>query len=148
MLILDLTHILSSNTVSHGQRLVSAMSTHIHTLTTRRHDPAVTLAPFLLLRAAHGSRYSTYERWGDYLRLYGYFAEYCIFHRVFLQKRPIIFRSLLIEATPYQYLMMTYTTHLLLFTEQIHTRYYTILCTQPHLAHLLAAARIGCGGGV
>jgi len=30
------------------------------------------------------------------------FAEYSLFYRVLLQKRPIILRSLLIEATPYQ----------------------------------------------
>ena len=30
------------------------------------------------------------------------FAEYSLFHRALLQKRPIILRSLLIEATPYQ----------------------------------------------
>jgi len=29
------------------------------------------------------------------------FAEYCLFYRALLQKRPIILRSLLIEATPY-----------------------------------------------
>jgi len=29
------------------------------------------------------------------------FAEYCLFDRALLQKRPIIFRSLLIVATPY-----------------------------------------------
>jgi len=32
------------------------------------------------------------------------FAEYCLFHRALLQKRPIIWRSLLIVATPYTYM--------------------------------------------
>jgi len=34
------------------------------------------------------------------------FAEYCLFYRSFLQKRHIIWRSLLIEATPYQYIQL------------------------------------------
>jgi len=37
------------------------------------------------------------------LKLYVSFAEYCLFYRALLQKRPIILRSLLIEATPYQW---------------------------------------------
>jgi len=42
-----------------------------------------------------------------WLRLVGFlisqvsFAEYRLFYRALLQKRPIILRSLLIEATPY-----------------------------------------------
>jgi len=35
------------------------------------------------------------------LRLYVSFAEYSLFYRSLLQKRPITLRSLLIEATPY-----------------------------------------------
>jgi len=37
------------------------------------------------------------------LKLQVSFAEYRLFDRAFLQKRPIILRSLLIEATPYVY---------------------------------------------
>jgi len=35
------------------------------------------------------------------LKLQVYFAEYSLFYRALLQKRPIILRSLLIVATPY-----------------------------------------------
>jgi len=35
------------------------------------------------------------------LKLQVSFAEYCLFHRAILQKRPIILRNLLIEATSY-----------------------------------------------
>jgi len=35
------------------------------------------------------------------LKIWVSFAEYCLFYRAFLQKRPLILRSLLIEATPY-----------------------------------------------
>jgi len=35
------------------------------------------------------------------LKLQVSFAEYCLFYRALLQKRPIILRSLLIVATPY-----------------------------------------------
>ena len=38
------------------------------------------------------------------LKLYVSFAEYCLFYRSLLQKRPIILRSLLIVATPYGYM--------------------------------------------
>ena len=34
------------------------------------------------------------------LKLHVSFAEYCLFHRALLQKRPITLRSLLIVATP------------------------------------------------
>ena len=34
-------------------------------------------------------------------KLYFFFAEYHLFHRALLQKRPVILRSLLIVATPY-----------------------------------------------
>ena len=37
------------------------------------------------------------------LKSYDSFAEYCLFYRAFLQKRPTILRSLLIVATPYVY---------------------------------------------
>ena len=37
-----------------------------------------------------------------FLKLYVSFAEYSLFYRAHLQKRPIILRSLLIEATSYQ----------------------------------------------
>jgi len=36
------------------------------------------------------------------LKLYVSFAEYCLFYRALLPKRPIILRSLLIVAIPYQ----------------------------------------------
>jgi len=35
------------------------------------------------------------------IKLYVSFAEYCLFYRALLQKRPIIVRSLLIVATSY-----------------------------------------------
>ena len=37
------------------------------------------------------------------LKLHVSFAEYSLFYRALLQKRPIILRSLLLEATPYMY---------------------------------------------
>jgi len=40
------------------------------------------------------------------LKLLVSFAEYSLFYRAFLRKRPIIFRSLLIVATPYSYIVM------------------------------------------
>jgi len=43
-----------------------------------------------------------WQRWLDSLNLQTSFAEYSLFYRSLLQKRPIILRSLLIEATPYQ----------------------------------------------
>ena len=36
------------------------------------------------------------------LKWYVSFAEYRLFYRSLLQKRPVIWRSLLIEATPYE----------------------------------------------
>jgi len=39
------------------------------------------------------------------LKLQVSFAEYSLFYRALLQKRPIILRSLLIAATPYEYVM-------------------------------------------
>ena len=38
---------------------------------------------------------------GRLLKNYRFFAEYCLFYRALLQKRPIILRSLLIVATAY-----------------------------------------------
>jgi len=35
------------------------------------------------------------------LKIIGLFAEYSLFYRALLQERPMILRSLLIEATPY-----------------------------------------------
>ena len=37
------------------------------------------------------------------LKRLGLFAEYTLFYRALLQKRPIILRSLLIVATPYEH---------------------------------------------
>ena len=37
------------------------------------------------------------------LKLQVSFAEYSLFYRALLQKRPIILRSLLIKATPYTF---------------------------------------------
>jgi len=37
------------------------------------------------------------------LKLYVSFAEYHLFYRALLQKRPIILRSLLVEATPWRH---------------------------------------------
>jgi len=48
------------------------------------------------------------------LKLQVSFAEYSLFYRALLQKRPILLRSLLIVATPYQEL----TTPLLNFTKR------------------------------
>jgi len=41
-------------------------------------------------------------RWVGTLKLQVSFAEYSLLYRYLLQKRPVILRSLLIEATPYQ----------------------------------------------
>ena len=38
------------------------------------------------------------------LKIIGLFCKYCLFRRADLQKRPIISRSLLIVATPYNYI--------------------------------------------
>jgi len=35
------------------------------------------------------------------LKIYVFFAEYPLFYRALLQKRPMVLRSLLVEATPY-----------------------------------------------
>jgi len=41
-------------------------------------------------------------RWVGSLKLQVFFAEYSLFYRALLKKRPIILRSLLIVATPYE----------------------------------------------
>ena len=43
-------------------------------------------------------------------KLYVSFAEYRLFYRALLQKRSIIFRSLLIVATPYPHTIVPHTT--------------------------------------
>ena len=43
-------------------------------------------------------------RWVGSIKLQVSFAEYLLFYRALLQKRPIILRSLLIVATPYYFL--------------------------------------------
>ena len=48
-----------------------------------------------------GSTPSRWLRLVCSLKLYLSFAEYCLFYRALLQKRPTILRSLLIVATPY-----------------------------------------------
>jgi len=40
-------------------------------------------------------------RWVGSLKIWVFFAEYGLFYRALLQKRPTIWRSLLIVATPY-----------------------------------------------
>jgi len=54
------------------------------------------------------------------------FAEYRLFYRALLQKRPMILRSLQIEATPYQ--NMSYFCH----KEALFKRYqnYSSFCTE------------------
>ena len=51
------------------------------------------------------------------LKLQVSFAEYRLFYRTLLQKRPIILRNLLIVATPYMYFDLTeMVIHLCIFT--------------------------------
>jgi len=47
------------------------------------------------------------------LKLQVSFAEYSLFYRALLQKRPIILRSLLLEATPYDVVVSLPETTLL-----------------------------------
>jgi len=54
------------------------------------------------------------------LKNIGIFAEYRLFDRTLLQKRPMILRSLLIVATPYPYLF-AYVLHTL-FSHDIRAR--------------------------
>ena len=55
----------------------------------------------------HNIKVRDKQRWGDggvvvvgSLKLYVFFAEYDLYYRSLLQKRPIILRSLLIVDTP------------------------------------------------
>jgi len=57
------------------------------------------------------------------------FAEYRLFYRALLQKRPVIFRCLLTEATPYSYM----NSHMYGASCQLHVHAYasfvSITCT-------------------
>ena len=48
-------------------------------------------------------KYTQYPAF-PYIAVQVSFAEYSLFHRALLQKRPVILRSLLFIATPYQYI--------------------------------------------
>ena len=51
-------------------------------------------------------------RWVSFLKLQASFAEYPLFYRALLKKRPIILRGLLIVATPYQWVTcQTWMSH-------------------------------------
>jgi len=52
-------------------------------------------------RIAPRQRVAGWLRSVGFFKLYVSFAECSLFYRALLQKRPIILRSLLIEATPY-----------------------------------------------
>jgi len=54
-----------------------------------------------LLISRYISRAMGWLRLGGSLKSYVSFAEYRLFHRALLQKRPIILMSLLLKATPY-----------------------------------------------
>jgi len=72
------------------------------------------------------------------LKLYVSFAKYSLFYRALLQKRPIIFKSLVIVATPYWIKWpMPYThTHAYTYTHtHVHTHVYTYTRTHVH-AHM------------
>ena len=68
------------------------------------------------------------------LKLQVSFAEYSLFYRALLQKRPVVLRSLLIVATPYLYISYAFThiTH-------IH-KYYTRL--DIYLYELMTRAHV------
>jgi len=66
--------------------------------------------------------------------VYAYGAEYCLFYRALLQKRPINLRSLLIEATTYQHMhiyMYKYNikAHVCVYCIIVYTYMYTHICT-------------------
>ena len=48
---------------------------------------------------------------GRLLKITGLFAEYRLFHRALLRKRPVILRSLLMVATPYCFLQRKNMRH-------------------------------------
>jgi len=65
------------------------------------------------------------------LKLYVSFAEYHLFYRAFLRKRPIILRSLLIVATPYAYSVVA----LKCTTQKQYTRkYYVRVCICAYMS--------------
>ena len=55
-----------------------------------------------IYQSSHGSTSMGWLRFVGSSKLQVSFAEYCLFYRALLQKRPIILRRLLILATPYQ----------------------------------------------
>ena len=64
-------------------------------------------------------------RWVGSLKLYVFFAEYRLFYRALLRKRPVILRSLLIVAT-------TYINQKRLPPRSVYTR-RNLLCRRDHL---------------
>ena len=68
-------------------------------------DDSVICAPYPI-RVNHSCRCMGWLRLVGSFKKQVSFAEYSLFHRALLQKRPVILRSLLIVATPYQYVAM------------------------------------------
>ena len=64
-------------------------------------------------------------------RLDGSCVEYSVFYRALLQKRPIILRSLLIEATPYLYIL--YTIHICAHKQNVHVCMYIYVYIYIHM---------------
>ena len=77
------------------------------------------------------------------LKLQVSFAEYRLFHRALLQKRPIILRSLIPVATPYAMktcncaflFCMSHVTHM-------SQAWYTFKCTTPGVPFVLVMSHI------
>jgi len=78
------------------------MDTHIHTNTRYIHICTHTVPPIYTLYA-HTHMHMGWLRLVGSLKLYVTFAKEPYKRDDILQKRPIILRSLLIVATPYQY---------------------------------------------
>jgi len=69
-------------------------------------------------------------RWVGAWKIYVSFAEYSLFYRALLQKRPIILRSLLSVATKYEISTHAHThTH-----TRTHSHSYTHLHTHTHIS--------------
>ena len=66
------------------------------------------------------------------LKVYVSFVEYRLFHRVLLQKRPIISRSLLIVATPYKDQRMSHVMLHMWMNEWVMSC-YTCECIMSHM---------------
>jgi len=67
----------------------------------------------LIVATPHAVLYVGWLRLVGSFKLQVFFAEYSVFYRALLQKRPIILRSLLIVATPYAVLYMMVLDNLL-----------------------------------